>query len=473
MANYKKVAQKGTQMKNFNIGFISALFFLMLIAFTCSKEETPVVPPTKGSVKGTVIDNKSEKGIANAIIYTEPGSFQVTTDSYGDYRMNNVEPADYKVFCYKPGYDTVTTSIKVVAGVESPANFRLTAKDTANGGNGAFGTIKGIVTDFNSEIPIEKVSIKTFPPTSVTSTGSDGKFVISNVTGGNYKVVATKKDYDSSFVNIVVSSGNITEANLSITKVNALDTTQLGKIRGKVSDVATSKPIANAIVFTDPSSNSVITDANGEFLINHIKPATYKVIAQRNEYINDTTSVVVQKNITSVANLTMKAVGNTLGNIKGRVIDKISNAPVSNVTVFTVPSSSSVLTDSKGDYVISNINPNTYKVIAKKYDYLSDTTEVVVKANLDVIGNLSIKTSYGSLEGTVVTEGNSPVKNATLRTEPSTNILRTGNNGEYKFERLDPGAYKIITSAVDFKTDTTSVIIKAGVKTLAPIILKR
>lgn len=459
-------------MKNFNFGFIAALVFLSLIAFTCEKEESPVEVPTKGSIRGNVIDNSTEITLENAIIYTEPGSFQVSTDEYGDYRMNNVEPSDYKIYCYKAGYDTVFTNIKVVAGVESPANFRLSKKDTANS-NSNYGTIQGLVKDYNSDALLEKVTIKTSPATSVTFTSSNGMYTISNVKPGTYTVTATKKDYDSSKVSISVTAGNITEANFNLTMVNDKDTTQLGKIRGKVSDVVTAVPIANSIVYTSPSTESVITDQNGEFLINYVTPGTYKVIAQKNEFENDTTTVVVQKNLSVMANLTLRAVSTTLGNIKGKVTDVFTADAIGNANIFTIPSTSSVSTNNLGEYSINNVSPGTYKVIAAKNEYFNDTTEVVVQSGLDAIANLFLKKSYGSLEGTVIrSTSNTGINAAIIMTIPSTTVKTTDLSGKFLFEKLNPGTYKIITEKTGYISDTTEVVIESGAKTIATIILK-
>lgn len=375
-------------MKKFNFGFITAMVILSLLAFTCKKEEEETTePPTKGSVRGTVIDNETEMTIANAIVYTEPGSFQTSTTEYGDYYVKDVEPKDYKVFCYKEGYDTVSTSINVSAGVESKASFRLIPSDTTI--QQQFGGISGSVLDYNSELPIDKVTIKTDPASAVTLTNSSGLFTINNLSPGTYKVTADKKDYKSSEISVQVTTGNITEANFSLSLEDALDTTKFGKIIGKVKDAFSSDPIGNVNVYTIPSTNSVSSSENG-------------------------------------------------------------------------------------DYVIKNMSEGTYKVIAQKNEYIGDTTEVVVKIGLESTANLFLTTSTGMLEGLVIkaTDG-VPVNKATIKTDPTTTSLITDADGKFLFDKLDPGTYKIITSAASFVNDTTSVVIKEGVKIFRQIILER
>lgn len=458
-------------MKNFNIGVILAIFCLSLVAFTCQKEDSVLEPITKGSIRGNVIDNSTEQPIRNAVVYTSPGSIQVLTDEYGDYRMNNIEPKEYVVYCYKAGYDTVSTAINVDSSYEAQANFRLSKKDTTSESK-TYGTITGLVRDLNSEIPIEKVTIKTFPATSVTLTDVSGKYTISNVTPGSYTVTAIKKDYDSSKVSIKVTAGNITEANINLTPVSAIDTTQYGRLSGKITDLNSSNPLSNVTVYTSPATSTVTTNALGDYYIRNMTPGTYKVIAEKNEYESDTTTVVIQKNLESVANLSLRASSTTLGNIKGKVFDEISNQPIGNVNIYTVPSTSSVSTNSSGEYLIGNIPAGTYKVIASKTEYFSDTTEVVVQPGMEVNADLYLRVSTGTLEGVVLRAADGgKVNRATVKTVPSTNIVFTDLTGQFLFEKLSPGEYKIITSHPEFVTDTTTVEIKAGIKTTATIVL--
>jgi len=361
-------------MKNFNFGFISALIVLMLLAFTCKKEETPVKPATKGSIKGTVINNKTEQSLANAVIYTQPGSVQITTDQYGEYIIKDVVPKDYKVFCYKQGYDTLSASINVAAGVEAHANFRLNPKDSAI--NNGYGNIEGSVRDFDNQKLLEKVTIKTIPATSVTITNDTGKFKILNVSSGSYKVIAEKKDYETDTLSIKVRIGTTTEANFNLRSVSSIDSNLYGRIKGKVSDKVSDKPVQNVRVYTVPATNSVTTNSQGEFIIENVLPSTYKVIAEKNGYLKDSAQVVVKKRIDAIANLSIKS---TTGILEGIVIKKTDGAAINRAIIKTDPVTTSVVTGIDGKFVLKNLSPVTYKIITSATSFVTDTTTVVIK----------------------------------------------------------------------------------------------
>ncbi|MFA8343735.1 MAG: carboxypeptidase regulatory-like domain-containing protein [Rhodothermaceae bacterium] len=373
-------------MKNFNFGFISALIVLTLLAFTCAKEETPVEPPTKGSVRGTVIDNNTEVTLANAIIYTEPGSFQVSTDAYGDYIMKDVEPKDYKIFCYKEGYDTVSTTINVAAGIESKANFRLTSKDSI--GNSTYGTIEGTVRDYSDQSYLDKATISTIPITSVTLTDASGKFKIQNVTPGDYKIIASQKDYDADTLDIKVSLGNTTEAHFALKKGNIVDPTQFGKIKGNVLDVISYTPLKNVNIYTIPATNSVSTGDAGEFLLENISPATYKIVAEKNGYFADTAEVVVKKNLESTANLFLKSL---TGILEGTVIKETDGSAISKAVIKTEPNTTSVVTATDGKFRFDNLSPASYKVITSASSFITDTTIVVIKEGVTTSATIVLK----------------------------------------------------------------------------------
>lgn len=68
-----------------------------------------------------------------------------------------------------------------------------------------FGTIDGSVIDYETNEPIESVTVKLTPGTRTTTTSSNGRFTFYNLDAGQYSVTAEKIGYEtnSKTVNIV------------------------------------------------------------------------------------------------------------------------------------------------------------------------------------------------------------------------------------------------------------------------------
>ena len=94
----------------------------MLITITC---DPPTTAPTTGDISGTVLDASSSQPISGATITTDPITSSKTTDSEGAYTIEGVEPGNYAVQASKDGYQTGTSSIKVIAGEIASADIQL------------------------------------------------------------------------------------------------------------------------------------------------------------------------------------------------------------------------------------------------------------------------------------------------------------------------------------------------------------
>jgi len=67
------------------------------------------------------------------------------------------------------------------------------------------------------------------------------------------------------------------------------------------------------------------------------------------------------------------------GSIEGRVIDSETNQPITNAAITTSPPTSSIITDSNGEFIIENIPTGSYSITAKKHSYTSSTISISVK----------------------------------------------------------------------------------------------
>jgi hypothetical protein len=74
-----------------------------------------------------------------------------------------------------------------------------------------------------------------------------------------------------------------------------------GTITGNVSALVGDKALSDSRIVTNPPSDSVFTNANGDFTLNNIKPGNYSVIAHKEGYTDGLIPIIVSENSTSTA----------------------------------------------------------------------------------------------------------------------------------------------------------------------------
>ncbi len=173
-----------------------------------------------GSISGNVTDSNgnilpgvsvSITGSSNAVAGT------ATTDSSGNYTVNNLVPGTYSANFQDAGFAPVVQTGIVVAG---------NAATTSNAAlNSIIGVITGLVTDVNGN-PLSDVTV-TFSnrgastPTS-TTTGATGTYSCGGLVAGQYSATFQAPGYTNSAVaNIAVVGGGTTTTNATLAFVGA------------------------------------------------------------------------------------------------------------------------------------------------------------------------------------------------------------------------------------------------------------
>lgn len=88
------------------------------------------------------------------------------------------------------------------------------------------GTISGQVIDASTSSPVPKANIYTDPPTISVTADTQGLYVIPEAPPGVYTITATKPGYTSTSVNIAVTAGKTTTADVHLTVVPTIPSPQ-------------------------------------------------------------------------------------------------------------------------------------------------------------------------------------------------------------------------------------------------------
>jgi len=241
-----------------------------------------------GSITGLVRDAEDRSPIAGATV--SDGTRTTTTDALGRYTIANVPSGRiYQVTASKEGYESSSLMVIVLSGRTTWANLSLAEGVLP-------GSITGSVTDAENGSPIVGATVT--GGTRTTTTDTLGKYAITNVPSGAYKVTASKEGYQSSSMTVNVLSGSSAVVNLLLTKVVIP-----GTITGLVTDAENGSPIVGATV--SDGTRTVTTDASGKYTIADVPPSTYQVTASKSGYESSASTVTVVSGGTAVMDFSL------------------------------------------------------------------------------------------------------------------------------------------------------------------------
>jgi len=83
--------------------------------------------------------------------------------------------------------------------------------------------LTGIVTDTLTSEPIQEAGVKLSPSNDTTSTGSDGTYLFSNITPGEYEIEVSKIGYDTISTNVYVHEAKTNTANFALEGIPFID----------------------------------------------------------------------------------------------------------------------------------------------------------------------------------------------------------------------------------------------------------
>lgn len=89
----------------------------------------------------------------------------------------------------------------------------------------------------------------------------------------------------------------------------------------------------------------------------------------------------------------------TYGSIKGRVFDSKTNQPLGWVQISTTPPTSIIITDTNGNFWLTNVIPGDYKIRAEKYGYYTKELGVKVLGNKETLANFLLTKVEGTSSG--------------------------------------------------------------------------
>jgi len=172
---------------------------------------------TENSLAGTVVNSETGLGIAYAEVSLFNDNQELlaseSTDAGGGFIFSGLVDGNYSIYASHPGYLELVSNFQVIlsGGSSEPILIDLEAKSFT-----IFGSVYD--TDFNL---LEEASVSIFSEDtliSMTDTDFDGNYVFDGLQVGNFDVISTKFNYDTSSATIsLTNQNNITERNFYLT----------------------------------------------------------------------------------------------------------------------------------------------------------------------------------------------------------------------------------------------------------------
>jgi hypothetical protein len=382
-----------------------------------------------GDVTGLVTDT-SGNPLSDARVRLVPQNagraYSATTDSNGDYVVDNVLDGNYTVKVRDQGYipnaSLPETLDLTLVGADNPApTVQLTPI--------ASGTVSGQVTDSNGN-PLADASVR---------------LVLSNY----------------------VPPAMVAELQASSMAAFAAGALQTG------------------FIDTDGYGVTATTDANGDYIINDVLVGSYYIRARDSGYTaNTSTSFTVAAGTNTAPTVQLFAV--THGTITGQITDDSGN-PLSGAGVGLVPVTASgpniqshyaIITNANGDYSIKNVLAGAYTVSGGEIGYTANqSASFTVVAGSNTAPTVALtKIVYGKVSGQITDAQGNPLPHVQVTitnqssSTPFTSTAETDSNGDYTFKHVVTGSYKITTNDSGYLVATSAAFTAGTGPNTAPTV---
>jgi trimeric autotransporter adhesin len=163
-----------------------------------------------------------------------------------------------------------------------------------------------------------------------------------------------------------------------------------GTIAGKVLNSTGDTAIVGAAVSTNPPTSSVFTGSSGEYSLDNVSPGNYTISAAKSGYFDGSVTIKVTAGNSTAGNIQMTRVVDQNGMIKGVVTNAGGDTLIVGASITTSPATSSVTTNSLGEYIISNVAVGPYTISATKSGYNPGNTAVNVTTGKVATGDIKM-----------------------------------------------------------------------------------
>ncbi|WP_438448238.1 carboxypeptidase regulatory-like domain-containing protein [Gorillibacterium sp. sgz5001074] len=451
-------------------------FSTEIIGFTVGPGETKLVnaelTPNPGTISGTAVDAETGLPLAGAAIRIVDQSgitlAAVLTDANGFYQVSTIPPGVYTVNFANDGYATQSIGAIVRSGADTVINAGLVK---------LAGEIAGSVTDENGT-PLSDVTIRLFLNNIIiatVNTDQNGSYSIPGLAPGNYVIRAEAAGFIRELLGAAVFPFETTTVNFSLEPSPGILTgTVLGPDGAPLAGAAVTVRENTAV---GPAAGRTITDASGVYIFSNLAPGSYIVTAEEPGFQIGSSGAIVAAEATTTINFVLQP---SPGAVTGVVINALTGTPIisANIEIRIVSVNGAVLqttfTDPNGIYLVTDLPPGSYGVVASAINFQTEAASLVVEPNVTQTVNLALQPNPGAITGSVldaVTQAG--LAGATVKVTDLNSVLvglaLTDSQGSFTVEGLRPGQYTVSAIQDGYQHNLIGAVVQSGLTT--PVVL--
>lgn len=245
--------------------------------------------PDMGVVSGVVTDATSGVPIIGASVRLSGATVASATTNANGYYSFASSPGGITVTVSATGYDTALAIGKVVAGanlVYSPA-LQLAGTNDPD----PFVTIRGVLVDGNTGLPIDNATIQVVGTATTTLSGATGSFELTGVAAGELLIEIARDQYKSLRYTSLANEGD--KLDLGLVHLFPIEIQTTSAIAGTVKDAVTGAAISGAWVSVNGQDISTVTDGAGQYRVEGVSGTEFALAVSAAGYLGNHKAISV------------------------------------------------------------------------------------------------------------------------------------------------------------------------------------
>ncbi len=438
-----------------------SFFWALLLALSaCGPSSTPAPTPDAGTRpdSGTQLGRVTGEALlegstdhAGISVSLERTTLTTTTNSEGQFSLEDVTPGTHTVVARRSGHGDVRRTVEVVAGETASVTLELQR---------AQAELEGSV-DLEGSEDGSGVTVTVLESGATTTTDARGLFRFSGLPAGTYTLEFQKEGYVSAQQTETVDAEEPLFVSVTLLR-------ERGGVSG-VLQLEGSDEASGVLITLVGANASTTTDAQGHFRFEGVPTGTYTVRAQRDLYLDAEQPVEVRANQESEVTLTL-SLGR--GDVSGTV-QLSDGASPEGVTLTLVRSGATTTTDAQGRFSFANLPQGEDTLRAQKEGYATAEQPVSVRTAAPATVSFTLTRTTGRVAGVIQLEGATDHSGATVTMTASGATATTDAQGRYAFENVPVGTHALVIQRDLYAQVQRSAVVSAGATATVSVTLAR
>lgn len=435
--------------------------------------------PDEITLFGKLVDGQSGNPLAGATVeLTGVATESQSTDASGRFGFNNLGAGSYFVKASAQGYSSIALTTLVLKGSKADlGELKLTklAEDPVTGNPVTTGTVRGLVTDRRTGVPVAGAVVGIPALELSATTDGNGAYQISNVPAGDLSLIVSMSGYAG-----VSATARLVAQQTLLFSPSLQEVTTLGvSIHGVVKEYATDAVLAGAkidVLKEGVVIASALSDDEGQYAIQDITAADLDIEVSLVGYNPVSVSAKTQDGNRLEFSPALTPASQppvvTNGGIRGTVVDSVTGRGIEAVSVAVTYDSGVVInqvTGMDGEFSIADMESGLVTIEITQSDYQTMQAQLTIESGLiQDLGNIPFNAisavTSGRLFGYITDiRTAAPLAAAIVSVENTTTgqllEVLSSEDGTFDFPVLPAGTYAIAIKATGYtQLDFTSVI---------------